>query len=388
MASIIKGTQGKLRGLRDDLKLHNESVLHALQLRKPKSTRRLQRPINTTGNMVNYSPKGCLNAKAIQLASRQLYGLTSKALPCDCHLFHLRLDYQGNETPSIRPKGKSKMPSPAEPETRFWFRMTPKSNSSGAQNHSRKSHLEFQLVFTSCDPNSASPVPRGNVHKPTICEEVLASNEAYKRHFYDCGGSNISFMLEKSSVPNMKYKDCRTMASTSLNHLVISRPDDLSHFDQLSIAVNLASSILLFYSTPWLQNWSLKTVHFFEKQEQPTSTPGLWTPHLYLTFDNQDQSQFRKNGEIYSLGLVLLGLGRKKLLDYSQDGVDSVLRQAVTDVCMKMGADYQRFVKQCLYVWGDQNSDLMDEQNLKTFLFEITVLQTRLLDFMLRAPED
>lgn len=44
------------------------------------------------------------------------------------------------------------------------------------------------------------------------------------------------------------------------------------------IAVNLAHSFMRFYSSPWIQDWSLQTIHFFDKQEQSCATPGHWTP--------------------------------------------------------------------------------------------------------------
>lgn len=304
--------------------------------------------------------------------------MISQALLCECHLVHLCLNKQAKATPASKdPKGKSRQP-PQLPESKldFSFQLTAKSNDNSRKRFSSMAQPAIHLVFTGWDFKDTDPTPDDNTSKLMICEELLASNEGHERHLRDNTGSNRGFLLRRASCPKLAAKSSGCVQPLSLDDIVASRPAELLSLDRFLIAINLAYSLVHFYSSPWVRDWSLQTIHYFEKQES-TSTLGLWTPHLSLKCDNHDIRQFGvKNREIHSLGLILLQLGRKKCLEIPQgEEEELVLEKALGDLGREMGPKYMSFVRNCLSSWSERSMDLMKNDNLNAFLSHVSVLE-------------
>lgn len=303
--------------------------------------------------------------------------MVSQTLLCECHLIHLCLDKQAKATPVSKDlKGKSKQQSQlSEPSLNFTFQLTAKPNGGSKERFSSMQQPAIHLVFTGLDFKDTDPIPDDNASKPMVCEELLASNEGHERHLRDSLGSNCGFLLRRVC-PRFAAKSSGCISPLSLDDLVASRPTELRSFDRFLVAANLAYSLVHFYSSPWVRDWSLQTIHYFEKQES-TSTLGLWTPHLSLKCDNHDIRQFGvKNREIHSLGLILLQLGGKKRLEILQgEEEELVLEKALEDLCREMGPKYMTFVRNCLSSWSERSMDLMKNDNLNAFLSHVSVLE-------------
>lgn len=262
--------------------------------------------------------------------------MISSSLSCDCHLVHLCLERQPKETiPIIDPKGKLPLSPATEDETAFSFRL---SSCSGIL-VSISSRRVIHLVFTKRRPRSSDvqTASGSDVVAPTPKFCQLAQNDGYERYLPDTIASCASgFLLQRVTAPVgwAKYSN-----PISLEDLVVSRSAEIRLLDRFLLASKLAHSLLHFDSSPWVRDWSLRTIHFFEKQEQPDTTPGRWTPHLALTAGSPGARKLEhRNQEIYLLGLMLLQLGRKKGLEFSDaEKIELTLQKALRDLCQETG---------------------------------------------------
>lgn len=313
------------------------------------------------------------NTRVIQQASQNLHRMISSSLSCDCHIVHLCLQRQPKETALVKdPKGKLPQPPAKENETRFSFQL---SSCSGIR-VSIASRRAIHLVFTTRTPRYGDAMNASIVEivapTPTFCQ--LAQNDGYERFLPDTSASCASgFLLQRVTAP-MGW--AKSASPISLEDLVISRSAEIRSLDRLLIAAKLAHSLVHFYSSPWVRDWSLRTIHFFEKHE-PDTAPGRWTPHLALTAKSHNARQLGdQNQEIYLLGLMLLQLGRKKCLEYSDaESRELTLQKALGDLCQEMGLKYKAFVQNCLASWSDRSADLMVASNLNLFLSHVRVLE-------------
>lgn len=320
----------------------------------------------------------------MQIASKKLYGIVSKQLACNCHLLHLCLGKQAEETHTTKGGDKRSL----VPQTNFSFRLTAKSVDGTELNRPGTRRPVLHLVFTNHDLEHAEPSAETPGSKFTACEELVHSDKGYQRYFHESGGGggNAGFLLRRAATQTLSAVDISVTPIISLSDLVSSQPTILTEYNRYLIAANLACSILTFYSSPWILDWTPQAIQFFERCEHLTSSPALWTPHLALQFGLQDQRQFGvRNREIYSLGLMLLDLGRKQRLEDSPDEEEQyVLSKAFRDLLMKMGRGYTEVVKNCIYVWGDSRMDLMKGRNLDGFLTDINLLEQGVI---LTTPE-
>lgn len=321
------------------------------------------------------------DSRVVQQASQNLHRMISSSLSCSCHLVHLCLERQAKETLPIKdPKGKLPQSLATEDETAFSFQLSSCSNIRVSITSRRVIHL----VFTNRRPRSIDVETASGsdvvAPTPTFCQ--LAQNDGYERYLPDTVASCASgFLLQRVTAPVgwAKYS-----SPISLEDLVVSRSAEIRSLDRFLLAAKLAHSLLHFYSSPWVRDWSLRTIHFFEKQEQPDTTPGRWTPHLALAANFPGARKLEdRNQEIYLLGLMLLQLGRKKSLEFSDaEKHELTLQKALGDLCQEMGLKYKAFVQNCLSSWSDRSADLMGGKNLDLFLSQVRVLEAGAKDFL------
>lgn len=397
LISLAKDHRGELQLLRDQLRAHNRDLLAIFHIfshltpkpRAHKSFTARQTPSTppTTGNQphgvasLGTEPrlKPTLEPNVIHTTSRNLHRIVSNTLPCECHTAHLSLERQAKDTAKVKySPGKSTQLPPTEPETRFSFQLSAKSNESNSRVFTTR-HQVIHLVFTCCERTLNGPetspesLPESDKPCPAFC--TVAQNKGYEGYFYNTSGScNSGFRVQRTPTPIGR---ARISSRTSLEDLIKSRSGELQSFDRFRLAANLAYSLVRYYSSPWVRDWSLKTIHFFEKQEQLDTTPGQWTPHLPFKPDHLDVPRFGdKNREVYLLGMMLLQLGQRKCLDLSDvEGEQLVIGKALGNLCREMGPKYTKFVENCLVLWCDRNTDLMRAKNLTEFLSHINVIE-------------
>lgn len=317
------------------------------------------------------------DARIVQKTSEKLHRMVSSALSCNCHTVHLCLEHQPNGK-DIDRKGKSRQSLSTESGAKFSFRL---SASSGLR-LSIASHQAIHLVFTSRGPrpNDVVTPPASALPASTFC--ALAQSDGFESYLHDTDGSSTDgFLLQRVTAPTGWAKFSN---SISLEDLVVSRATELRSLDRFLIATKLAYSVVQFYRSPWVRDWSLHTIHFFEKYEQSGSTPGRWTPHLALTPNSPGAHQLGdRNREIYLLGIMLLQLGRRKRVELSDlEKEQLTYHRALGELCQEMGLRYKTFVQNCLVLWSDRNTDLMGTGNLALFLSHIRVLEDGARDFL------
>lgn len=390
LLSLVKDHRGDLEVLRNQLREQNRYLRIILAFRSnsrsspkvkiPDLIRRTSlapTPITTENEPEEVGiPEG--DTRMVHYASQNLHRIISTSLSCDCHTVHLCLERQPKETVCIDdPKGKLPQSPVMEFETRFSFRL---SICSGIR-VSAASRRAIHLVFTKRRPQSSDTLtapPECIVPTLTFCQQ--AQNDGFERYLPDTAASFPSgFLLQRVTAPAGWAKSSN---STSLEHLVKSRSGEIRSLDRFLIAAKLAHSLLHFYSSPWVRDWSLRTIHFFEKHEQPDTSPGCWTPHLALPPTPFSVRQLGdRNQEIYLLGIMLLQLGRKHLEFSDAENEELTFRKALGDLGQEMGLKYKAFVENCLISWSDRNTDLMGTGNLNKFLFHLHVLENGAKDF-------
>lgn len=376
-----KDTYTDLKRFLCELRDLNKEIAQARALHNRLPTASVARPARVTrassrctANAACRTRVQIFDPKPIQMASRRLYAILVEALACRCHMLHLRLERLPKEDSIISPPSFS---ANSIPDIKFTFLMT-----TGDHNgQTSKSMLEcpLHLIFTSGDFQATEKLPRMPLTPPPekrqLCEEVLAGLEGYERFLADKVNGNAGFLLKCACSPNSS-PDKSSDINISLRELVKSHAQQLTQYDKLRIAANLAHSVLSFYSSPWIRDWSLKKIRFFKGYEK-SKTPALWTPHVAVSFCSDEEQKFcgMKNREIYALGLMLLEIGRSKQLEDSRGDEDAALSAALRDLVRNMGREYKEVVQDCLQVGGNAGVDLMTEESLYAFLANISLFE-------------
>ncbi|KAF8537771.1 hypothetical protein BDD12DRAFT_806690 [Trichophaea hybrida] len=314
-----------------------------------------------------------VDPKKVQTASKKLHGILCNTQPsfcCGCHLLHLCLNAK-NENP--QPTNLKGTPGTVKLETEFLFLMTTTSESGSKS----ASHSMMQLVFTSKEIESTS-AGLNSISKTcdTLCEELLASDKEYERYLWSLGNNqdNSGFILQQA-LPPKSLANINSVAS--LDHLISTTKID--QLDRYQIAASLASFVLSFYSSPWVQDLTLETVQLLDKAAESTS---LWTPHIPVKFSSDHHQFGTRNKEMYALGLILLqlGLGRR-LCNIHGEKERVLLDIALNEAIRKVGRRYKKVVENCLFKWSDMNLDLMEEGHAAEFRTDIEVLERLVADF-------
>ncbi|KAF8532919.1 hypothetical protein BDD12DRAFT_810588 [Trichophaea hybrida] len=147
----------------------------------------------------------------------------------------------------------------------------------------------------------------------------------------------------------------------SLDRLISCSPGKLEPLSCCQIPTNLMKSVLSFYASPWIRDWTLDTIQCYGKSANPFQE--LWIPHVPVKFSSNVGS---RNREAHVLGLILLQLGRKQRLDDNNEV-------------------YPELVEKRIWTWGQGNLDLMEEENLKKSLLDIEKLEKLLVNFTPRT---
>ena len=207
---------------------------------------------------------------------------------------------------------------------------------------------------------------------------------------YLSGNDDYRYLIYKANQFNPNIKD------RSLQELLQSESKEmrLSVRNRLQLAFTLALSLLQLNSSPWITNrWRSRDVVLFREDKQK------WSPYVGAAFNAISQGQFAnastqvtgdkgsklKSSPIFSLGVVLLEIGRSRLLlepRSSEDGSNATERGDTAEsemkerleacsqvlkksVAVELGSRYQDVVKKCI-LW-EENDDLSDIVVQKSF---------------------
>ncbi|KAF8537740.1 hypothetical protein BDD12DRAFT_887110 [Trichophaea hybrida] len=368
----VSGTVKELQMLRKTMTRHNcdlQAVIYSLgqnpRPAKPSSQHPLLTPpITKQFTGTTQSPA---DPRKIQIASRKLHGIVCKSLRirCQCHLLHLCL---GNLTPVITADGISEIQSPT-PIPQFRFLLSKSAIDECVCEHGLPDigHPTPYLVFESTNRkiNSASPPTNGCGLQSSIYKELLSLGEQFEKHFHD---ETVGFTLRglQTATPSSN-------PVVSLDQLISCSSGGLENLGCVQIATNLATSVLSFYASPWIRDWTLETIQCYDRTAGVDLAEELWMPHVPVKFTSDIGI---KNREVHALGLILLQLGRKQRLE-NVDGEDEevLVSKALWDLHKKMGRQYRRVVENCIQKWGNGDLDLMEEENLNGFRSDIRELE-------------
>ncbi|KAI5836798.1 hypothetical protein DFP73DRAFT_532452 [Morchella snyderi] len=368
LVGCIKGIIAEMKALCGEL--HEEiTQLRVLLKLVQKSQLRLERSAPTRegpsqpDDPVLDAAKACI----VNAATGRLHPIVSNNLLCDCHLVHLCLDGQVAEVVKCA-KGTSERPSViTEAPTQFSFRLSASPDDAGSIGTPPPGPIT--VVFLSETTASPGPAPAGGTGSVKICEEFSSKIEGHERRFHDSqGGGGFRLRLTPGS------RSCQPL---SLHEVISHRLSDLTTLDRFLIAINLARSLIHLYSSPWVRNWGINTIYFFEGQEEANSCIGYWKPYLSLQRDNDNISYLADNNrDIYRLGYLLLQLGCCSTKDIPAGQEDVALMLCFERICQNMGPAYRNFVRECLQSWGANRSmNLLQDEHLKLFLSHVTGLQ-------------
>jgi hypothetical protein len=207
---------------------------------------------------------------------------------------------------------------------------------------------------------------------------------------YLSGSDDYRYLIYKTSQWNPNMRD------RSLQELLQSESKDmrLSVRNRLQLAFTLALSLLQLHSSRWItKRWRSRDVVLFREDKQK------WSPYVAAAFNAIRQGQFSnadaeavndreselKSSAIFGLGVVLLEIGRSRLLldpSSSEDGSDAADERDTTEsemrerleacnqvlkksVAGELGPRYQDVVEKCI-LW-DEDDDLSDMAVQKSF---------------------
>ncbi|KAF4976847.1 hypothetical protein FDECE_18423 [Fusarium decemcellulare] len=173
---------------------------------------------------------------------------------------------------------------------------------------------------------------------------------------------------------------------------ILSEPinNHMSVAHQLYLALQVALAVLKFNSTPWLSDyWSARDLYFLQSSQAHDVLTSLRTLHLEVDItDHRDsESGLRdiseshlldeakwdygiRNISLYSLGAILLSIGRWERVDLNDVGN---VRRLAAGPC-KLGPKYQRLTEQVLDCDFGLGKDL-HRPELQEAVYEKVVLE-------------
>ncbi|KAI5839138.1 hypothetical protein DFP73DRAFT_562511 [Morchella snyderi] len=346
------------------------------------------------------------NTEYVHAASVRLHQAISNTLICQCHTVHLCLDGQTAKSPAVAqdPKGKSKQQQKPDDQVLAQF--------SFLFMHGSGESMKPSSTMVCFRPDGSGGIvattPVGGNGSGTICAEVAAECDGYERYVHDPTGSGggaggFRLWLEPSlqsklglggSTSGGKTSGGSTSGGSTSGHSITGVSNsgsyislqqvintchrELTIHDRLIMAISFARSLLHLYSSSWIRDWGIGTIHFFTPQEVQKVEFGQLTP--YLALRQGDNKICDRNRDVHNLGYLLLQLGCLYVGELREAagaaGGGFEIQKAMKKACEAMGRNYVGFVKSCLNDWGrNRELDLMRENQLEAYLEWLVVLR-------------
>ncbi|KZF24286.1 hypothetical protein L228DRAFT_93292 [Xylona heveae TC161] len=226
-----------------------------------------------------------------------------------------------------------------------------------------------KIISTKKIDNLCNCLATGNGHQNTDeCLGYVPTQNNYLYYFYRAP----------------KAKDVPKKGNMTLLHFLGIDDKDmrLPCQDRVRLALTLALSLLHLHSSSWIkQRWRSRDVLLFSENDEN------WAPYISAAFNGVHQGQIEstktlKTSHIYSLGIILLEIGRSRpLLDHgkgkmreSHKDFDDEIREIYEAHChidrktlsRELGAQYHEAVKCCIQ-WDREKDDLSNKDIQKAF---------------------
>jgi len=269
-----------------------------------------------------------------------LYQALTKAPHCQCHLLHLRLETQSNNSLDTE-----------ERSVAYSVLVTP------SMTQTSTGDLILKIVNALTNDDGSNPgltLACAN----SLCE-ALFSNDQMDAHY-----SIENFQVER--VRECKPGDC---VATTLYDLVHKDTTRVTHYDRYMLAVNLGKAAISFHSSPWIRGWTTQSIKFFEEYEE-SKQPATWKPHVSITL-NSGSPYDPINADVYALGMMLFEISGQKF-----EGRLSApeLKSALNKITVEMGRQFKKVAECCFSTY--EGSGLSNEQYpLKALLQRIGELE-------------
>jgi hypothetical protein len=210
----------------------------------------------------------------------------------------------------------------------------------------------------------------------------IRNDARFERQFYESedDGGGIRFTLQCAYGTN---PGCPTVVSLDK---LISDPSWQLKSPRYQLAAHLANSILSFYASPWIRDWTLQTIQCI--RQIASSLPTAWIPHVPVRFPIQTPAgNEARNTELGALGRILLQLGQNEpLCNPSGEDEELVIYRALIDLHANMGKTYCQVVRNCLQKWSANGFDLMQKDNLREFKQDLEALEWLVEEYTPRIP--
>lgn len=213
----------------------------------------------------------------------------------------------------------------------------------------------------------------------------------------DCLGilaaQDTSFQVLPSTLPHdiLDFETC----FISLRTVLCQKHSDMPDFfraDKLRIAVAVASSVLQFYGSKWLENdWSANGVYFVRRKardlfEQAFVSKALLAKDALNCEAKATPMPFIRNATLFSLGILLIELCLGRIIEQLQLPEDLLLGE-VTPVTManystaqrllqsgqlskEASLRYQSAVNRCIYCNFDQESTSLENDQFRQAVYD------------------
>ena len=274
-----------------------------------------------------------------------------------------------------------------------------------------KKSVRFQSVLSSCPVPSVcigprSPDVQNLCARKNFCDQLR--NFMKSPHTDKCLGmldivnnhKHLVYFPPSTSHHIHQQATSLKQVLRSLSRKGSLRP--LPQYERLHLALSLATAVLQYHTTPWLQgSWRSDDIYFFGIEEKTSAqeSPSLSAPYLNVPIKGPNSSSthasifppFVRNPILFGLGVVLLEIGYAKTLrDLQQprdrqDGGQDYFTEYFTatrlasSISRELGSKYREIVTKCLFCDFGCGNDL-NEAKLQNVFYRDVVKELETLE--------
>lgn len=243
----------------------------------------------------------------------------------------------------------------------------------------------------------------GHIH--SLCEAVQqAKNDPYIGYLLDAANRNYGvFSLKLPSTASWAQWRAYTLQEVLTRQANV--PTRLTQYDKLRVAVDVASSVLQLYKTPWFDpSWGRRDVYFVQRPE--ASPSRIYEQSFVLrqmsdasqispTSNQQATSRVVRNQTLWMLGVLLIELWYGKTIedlktasDKNWHGTPSIAwctaeRIVENEIEFEAGQLYSDAVRRCIRCDFDRKENDLENEAFQQAVFHgvVVPLETTLQQF-------
>lgn len=226
--------------------------------------------------------------------------------------------------------------------------------------------------------------------------------------------SCIGLLGDNETCKHLAYLASRTnmiQTATSLSEM-ISQPrsditKEMSQFERVRLAKHLATAVLYFHSTPWLNKaWRSEDVHLFNRHGTTIDQSQHVIPYMTSSVSTESQQaspgyhRFIRNPVLFGLGVMFLELAFQRPLSSLtrsidlREGGDSdfveyfTARRVVEMSHSKISKSFKEVTKRCLYCDFGHDSDFTSPALQQAFYNKVIAVLDSLEDVYRDLQDD